>query len=115
MPNKTILDRLNKILKTREHALDRFDRREQLLKRFPLNPEWYDGNADAFKYAPDEVKREHKRLVKAKQEADELNADLDDAAGIEYDRIIRSKPGKRIEREAIRMMPDHLVRDNGWY
>lgn len=89
-PNKTILDRLNKILKTRQDALNRFDRRWA---------EWPDPKLGS----------------KGVSEASRLVDDLDDAAGIEYDRVVRSKPGKRIEREAIRMMPDHLIRDNGWY
>ena len=90
MTNKTILDRLNKILKTRQNALNRFDRR--------------------YANMPDK-----EYGAKPAAQASMLIDDLDAAAGIEYDRIIRSKPGKRIEREAIRMMPDYLIRDNGWY
>lgn len=98
MPNKNILDRLAKIFKTREDALKRFDRRSRpSTGRQP----WDEHSLKAF--------RESSRLVD----------DLGTSGAMEYDRIIRSKPGKRVEREAFRMLPDDIVDnyfpDNGWY
>lgn len=93
-----ILDKLNKVLKTRQDALKRFDRRSRPSTR---SQPWDEKSLRAF--------RESSRLVD----------DLGQSAAIEYDRILRSRPGKRVEREAIRLMPDDIVEDyfpdNGWY
>lgn len=112
---ETMLDRLARTLKAREHALDRFDRRDQSLKRFwkQADPEseWYDGNADALAYAPKDVKDRRALLDKARREADELHYDLGDKAVMEFGRLMKSNPGLRVRRRALDMMPDELLDD----
>lgn len=110
---ETMLDRLAKTLKAREHALGRFDRRDQAVKRFwkRADPEWYDGNADALKYAPEDVKSRRMLLDKARREADELHYDLGDKAVMEFGRLMKSNPGSRVRKRAFDMMPDELLED----
>ena len=87
--NKTILDRLNKILKTRQDALNRLDRRAST-RPWGINES------------------------RAWTESENLVRDLDDAAALEYNSIMYDKPGRRIERKAIKMMPGHLVPEGDW-
>ena len=110
---ETMLDRLARTLKAREHALGRFDRRDQAVKRFweRTDSDWYDGNADALKYAPKDVKDRRALLDKARREADELHYDLGDKAVMEFDRLMKSKPGLRVRKRAFDMMPDNLLDD----
>jgi len=110
---ETMLDRLARTLKARKHALDRFDRRDQAVKRFweRTDFDWYDGNADALAYAPKDVKDRRMLLDKARREADELHYDLGDKAVMEFDELMRSNPGLRARRRAFDMMPTELLDD----
>lgn len=114
---KTMLDELARVLKARENAMSRFDRRESGFNRFvgQRDPEWYDGNADAFAYAPEDVKQQHGRHMKLMHEAADLSSDLADRAVMEYDRLMRSKPGKRVMQKAWNMMPPRLVKEHEYF
>lgn len=103
---KTMLDELARVLKTRENAVNRFDRRaSNLAHGTPWKNEDHMGRvADSFLDAVD-ARDESKRLVR----------DLDDRAVMEYDRLMRSNPGKRVMQKAFRMMPGHLIQDHDYF
>lgn len=113
----TILDELARTLKARSNALQRFHRREQDFNRFvgQRDPEWYDGNADLFAYAPKSVKGESAYRRKLAREAGNLTYDLGDRAVMEYDRLMRSNPGKRVMQKAWDMMPSRLVEEHEYF
>ena len=87
---KNILDRLNKILKTRENALNRFDRR--------FEP-FFNNKVDFH------------TAVKVRSEARDLVDNLGDAALIEYDKVLRSSPDRETRMKAYRSMPMDLLHD----
>ena len=114
---KTMLDELARVLKARENAVNRFDRREQNFDRFvnQRDLDWYDGGADAFAHAPKDIRQQHGRYMKLMHEAADLSSDLADRAVMEYDRLMRSNPGKRVMQKAFRMMPGSLVREHDYF
>lgn len=114
---KTMLDELARVLKARDNAINRVDRREQDFNRFvnQREPEWYDGNADAFANAPKNAKQQYGRRVKLMHEAADLSSDLADRAVMEYDRLMRSRPGKRVMQKAWDMMPGDIVREHDYF
>ena len=114
---KTMLDELARTIEARKNAMERFYRRQEDFDRFvrQRNPEWYDGNADAFAYAPENVKQRHSMHRDLMREAAQLGSILGDRAVIEYDNLLRSKPGKRVMREALDMMPGDIVREHDYF
>lgn len=87
---KTMLDELARVLKTRENAVNRFDRRY--------------GNWPEPRLGRNGL-----------EESRQLVEDLDDRAVMEYDRLMRSNPGKRVMQKAFRMMPGRLVREHDYF
>lgn len=85
---KTMLDELARVLKARENAKHRFDRR--------------------FSDQPNLGRR-------GLEESRMLVRDLGDRAVMEYDRLMRSSPSRKDMRDAIRMMPDALIRDHDYF
>lgn len=88
---KTMLDELARVLKARENAVNRFDRRTS----YPHT--------------------RHKSDWQSRQEAYDLLDRLDDRAVMEYDRLMRSNPSRKDMRDAIRMMPNALIRDHDYF
>lgn len=88
----TILDKLSKALKAREHAMNRFDRRTVF--NIPKD--------DAFD-------------LRARREAGDLLDRLDDRSILEFRRVMQSPRGE-VRREAVRMMPSSLLDElpEGW-
>ena len=87
---KTILDELARVLKARSNAVNRFDRRWGM---------WPD-----------------KRLGSSGlEESRQLVEDLGDRAVMEYDRLMRSNPGRRDMQKAFRMMPGSIVREHDYF
>lgn len=82
---ETMLDRLARTLKAREHSIDRVDRRLS---------SW-----------PEQVSR------RGLDEARDLSRDLGQKSIMEFDRIMRSNPGLRARRRAFDMMPTELLDD----
>jgi hypothetical protein len=82
---ETMLDRLARTLKAREHSIDRVDRRLS---------SW-----------PEQVSR------RGLDEARDLSRDLGQKSIMEFDRLMRSNPGLRVRRRAFDMMPDELLDD----
>lgn len=103
---KTMLDELARVLKTRENAINRFDRRaSNLAHGTPWKNEDHIGRvADSFLDAVD-ARDESKRLVR----------DLDDRAVMEYDRLMRSNPSHRDMQKAWDMLPDELIREHDYF
>ena len=86
----TMLDELARVLKARHNAMMRFDRRA------------YGGRLD-------------EEAQKSWGEAAHLIDNLDDRAVMEYDRLMRSNPGRRDMQKAFRMMPGELVREHDYF
>ena len=86
----TMLDELARVLKTREHALQRADRRAY------IRPWGLDES-------------------RGWTESENLVRNLGDKAVMEYDKIMESRPNKRTMQKAFRMMPGHLVRDHDYF
>lgn len=82
---ETMLDRLARTLKAREHSIDRVDRRLS---------SW-----------PEHVGR------RGLDEARDLSRDLGQKSIMEFDRLMRSNPGLRVRRRAFDMMPTELLDD----
>lgn len=82
---ETMLDRLARTLKAREHSIDRVDRRLS---------SW-----------PEQVSR------RGLDEARGLSRDLGQKSIMEFDRLMRSNPGPRVRRRAFDMMPTELLDD----
>ena len=82
---ETMLDRLARTLKAREHSIDRVDRRLS---------SW-----------PEQVSR------RGLDEARDLSRDLGQKSIMEFDRLMRSNPGLRARRRAFDMMPTELLDD----
>ena len=103
---KTMLDELARVLKARENAVNRLDRRaSNLAHGTPWKNEDHMGRvADLFLDAVD-ARNESKRLVR----------DLDDRAVMEYDRLMRSNPSHRDMQKAFRMMPGSIVREHDYF
>lgn len=80
---ETMLDRLARTLKAREHSIDRVDRRLS---------SW-----------PEQVSR------RGLDEARDLSRDLGQKSIMEFDRLMRSNPGLRVRRRAFDMMPTELL------
>lgn len=85
---KTILDELARVLKVRKNAEHRFDRRMS---------NWPEGTERGI------------------GESENLLRDLDDRAVMEYDRLMRSNPGRRDMQKAFRMMPGSIVREHDYF
>lgn len=85
---KTMLDELARTLKARKNAEYRFDRR---MSNWPEGPERGIG------------------------ESEDLFHRLGDKAVMEYDRLMRSNPGRRDMQKAFRMMPDELIREHDYF
>lgn len=103
---KTMLDELARVLKTRENAINRFDRRaSNLAHGTPWKNEDHMGRiADSFLDAVD-----------ARDESQRLVRDLSDRAVMEYDRLMRSNPSRRDMQKAFRMMPGSIVREHDYF
>lgn len=86
----TMLDELARVLKVRNNAVNRFDRRA------------YGGRLD-------------EEAQKGWREASHLIDDLDDRAVMEYDRLMRSNPSRRDMQKAFRMMPGDIVREHDYF
>ena len=82
---ETMLDRLARTLKAREHSIDRVARRLS---------SW-----------PEQVSR------RGLDEARDLSRDLGQKSIMEFDRLMRSNPGLRTRRRAFDMMPTELLDD----
>ena len=82
---ETMLDRLARTLKAREHSIDRVDR------RLSGWPEQVSG--------------------RGLDEARDLSRDLGQKSIMEFDRLMRSNPGLRVRRRAFDMMPTELLDD----
>ena len=82
---ETMLDRLARTLKAREHSIDRVDRRLS---------SW-----------PEQASR------RGLDEARDLSRDLGQKSIMEFDRLMRSNPGLRVRRRAFDMMPTELLDD----
>jgi hypothetical protein len=89
---KTMLDELARVLKARKYAIQRTDRRADA-----LDAGWTQRGRDLFRQARD------------------LENSLDDRAVMEYDRLLRSNPGRRDMQKAFRMMPPSLVREHDYF
>ena len=102
----TMLDELARVLKARNNAVNRLDRRaSNLAHGTPWKNEDHMGRiSDSFIDAVD-----------AKEEGNRLVRDLDDRAVMEYDRLMRSNPGKRVMQKAFRMMPGSIVREHDYF
>lgn len=87
---KTMLDELARTLKARKHAEQRFDRR------------WGDWPS------PELGNR-------GLEESRILVHDLGDKAVMEYDRLMRSNPGRRDRQKAWDMMPSRLVEEHEYF
>lgn len=84
---KTMLDELARILKAREHAMDRVKR------RMFIRPWGIDES-------------------RGWSESEELVRNLGDKAVMEYTNIMENQPGKRTMQKAFRMMPGYLIREH---
>lgn len=93
----TILDELARVLKARSNAVNRLDRRNSNVYRVP-------GTGDAFMDA-----------LHAEDESRRLVHNLDDRVVMEYDRLMRRGPSKKVMREAFDMLPDDLVREHDYF
>ena len=82
---ETMLDRLARTLKAREHSIDRVDRRLS---------SW-----------PEQASR------RGLDEARDLSRGLGQKSIIEFDRLMRSNPGLSVRRRAFDMMPTELLDD----
>ena len=103
---KTMLDELARVLKASSNAVNRFDRRASNLSNGTpwKNENHMERTADSFIDAVD-ARDESKRLVR----------DLGDKAVMEYDRLMRSNPGRRDMQKALRMMPGELIREHDYF
>ena len=101
---KTILDELARVLKARKNAVSRAGRRDDEYLRHPWSgvkdSESFDSWSD---------------VMDAKEEGNRLVRDLSDRAIMEYDRLLRSNPGRRDMQKALRMMPPSLVREHDYF
>ena len=82
---ETMLDRLARTLKAREHSINRVDRR---LSSWP-----------------------EQASMRGLDEARDLSRDLGQKSIMEFDRLMRSNPGLRVRRRAFDMMPTELLDD----
>ena len=82
---ETMLDRLARTLKAREHSINRVDRRLS---------SW-----------PEQIGR------RGLDEARDLSRGLGQKSIMEFDRLMRSNPGLRVRRRAFDMMPTELLDD----
>lgn len=100
---KTLLDELARTLEARKNASGRLARREDARKALYWQKEepWFDD--------------EYKTSRKLEEEAFGLYEDLGDRAISEYDKIMRSRPGKRVQQKAWNMMPARLVKEHEYF
>ena len=91
---KTMLDELARVLKAREHAVNRTDRRLNKFSRSFTKP---------------------KSVSDAYYQARDLERDLSDRAVMEYDRIMRSNPSYRDMKKAWDMLPLRLVQEHDYF
>ena len=89
---KTMLDELARVLKARKNAIQRTDRRAN-----SLDEGWTQTRRDLFR------------------QSRTLENDLSDRAIMDYDRLMRSNPGRRDMQKAFRMMPDDLMREHDYF
>ena len=92
---KTMLDELARVLKARSNAVNRVDRRTSNV-----------AHAAPWKFTD---------ALHAKDESQRLVRDLDDRAVMEYDRLMRRGPSRKVMREAFDMLPDDLVREHDYF
>lgn len=90
----TMLDELARVLKAREHAVNRTDRRLNKFSRSFTKP---------------------KSVSDAYYQARDLERDLSDRAVMEYDRIMRSNPSYRDMKKAWDMLPLRLVQEHDYF
>lgn len=93
--SKTMLDELARALKARSNAVNRVDRRTSNV-----------AHATPWKFID---------ALHAKDESQRLVHDLDDRVVSEYDRLMRSRPSKKVMREAWDMLPDEIVREHDYF
>lgn len=91
---KTMLDELARLLKAREHAVNRTDRRLNKFSRSFTKP---------------------KSVSDAYYQARDLERDLGDRAVMEYDKIMRSNPSQRDMKKAWDMLPLRLVQEHDYF
>lgn len=91
---KTMLDELARVLKARENAVNRTDRRLNKFSRSFTKP---------------------KSVSDAYYQARDLERDLSDRAVMEYDRIMRSNPSHRDMKKAWDMLPLRLVQEHDYF
>lgn len=103
---KTMLDELARVLKARENALNRLNRRtSNLAHGTPWKNEDHIGRtADSFIDAVD-----------ARDESKSLVSNLGDRAVMEFNKIMKSRPGKRVQQKAWDMMPPRLVKEHEYF
>lgn len=101
---KTMLDELARVLKARKAAVSRAGRRDDEYLRHPWSSVTDSKSFDSWSDAMD-----------AKEEGKNLVRDLSDRAVMEYDRLMRSNPGRRDMQKALRMMPGELIREHDYF
>lgn len=101
---KTMLDELARVLKARKAAVSRAGRRDDEYLRHPWSSVTDSKSFDSWSDAMD-----------AKEEGKNLVRDLSDRAVMEYDRLMRSNPGRRDMQKAFRMMPGELIREHDYF
>lgn len=99
----TMLDELARALKASKNAGRRLARREDARKALYWQKEepWFDD--------------EYKNSRQLEEEAFGLYEDLSNRAVSEYDKIMKSRPGKRVQQKAWNMMPPRLVREHEYF
>lgn len=101
---KTMLDELARVLKARENSMNRYGRRERDYFRSIMDPDFGQPSID-------DLNRRRKLI----NESRGLSRNLGDKAVMEYDRLMRSNPGRRDMQKAFRMMPDDLMREHDYF
>lgn len=87
---KTVLDELARVLKAREHAVQRADRRAYI-RPWGINES------------------------RGWTESENLVRNLGDKAVMEYTNIMENRPGKRVMQKAYRMMPGYLIQEHDYF
>ena len=87
---KTMLDELARVLKAREHAIQRADRRAYI-RPWGINES------------------------RGWTESENLVRNLGDKAVMEYTNIMENRPGKRVMQKAYHMMPGHLIQEHDYF
>ena len=100
---KTMLDELARVLKARKGAGQRAARREDARRSLYWQKEepWLDDD--------------YKNARRLEDEGNDLFDELGERAIMEYDRLMRSNPGRKDMRKAFKMMPPRLVREHDYF